>query len=179
MTHESVDRVRGLVMFVMAWLIALYVYEVVQDAFDGPIGFVAAAFTWGINIYARKKAAASVGSNRAFKFWLYLPVILFLAVPVLVKIIVFTTSQGDLTWWEHLASLLPFMLKLGVPVAVLLWVYIAVSLITLLQCCPTAHNFPHCCKWPPRGAAVHWDVYSLKYLLQVSLLSLVLSLKNI
>ena len=127
MTHDSIDRVRALVMFVMAWLIALYVYEVVQDAFHGPVGFVAAALTLGVNIYARKRAVSCVASNLAFKFWLYLPIVLFLVVPVVVKIIVFLTSEGDRSWWDHLLSLLPFLLKLGVPVAVLLWVYVAVG----------------------------------------------------
>jgi len=44
-----------------------------------------------------------------------------------VKIIVFLTTEGDRTWWDHMLSLLPFLLKLGVPVGVLLWVYIAVG----------------------------------------------------
>ena len=127
MTPEKVDRVRGLVMFVVAWLIGLYVYDVVQEAFRGPIGFVAAAATFGVNLYARKRALACVETDWKFKFWMYLPVILFLLVPVAVKVIVFLTSEGEQGWAHHLLSLLPFILKLGVPVATLLWVYWALG----------------------------------------------------
>ena len=127
MTPDKVDRVRGLVMFVVAWLIGLYVYDVVQETFRGPIGFVAAAATFGVNLYARKRALASVETNWTFKFWMYLPVILFLLVPVAVKVFVFLTGEEDRSWGNHLLSLLPFILKLGVPVATLLWVYWALG----------------------------------------------------
>ncbi len=123
MAQGKTDRVRGLVMFVVAWLIGLYVYEVVEEAFHGPIGVVAAVVTMGVNLYARKRAVACVEATLTFKFWLYLPIILFLVVPVAVKVIVFVTSKDDRTWWDHVGALLPFILKLGVPVLALLWVY--------------------------------------------------------
>ncbi len=134
MANSSIDRVRTSVMFVMAWLIGLYVYEIVQETFAamqqairGPIGFVAALATLALNLYARKRAAACDPSSRAFKFWLYLPVGLFLALPLVVKVIFFLTSDEQQSWWDHLVSLLPVLLKLGVPVAALLWAYMALG----------------------------------------------------
>jgi len=127
MKYDRADRIRGVVMFVIAWLIGLYVYEVVQDAFRGPIGIVAAAITVGVNLYARKKASGCVERNFMFRFWLYLPVVLFIVLPVAVKVIAYLTTEVDQSWWSQLTSLLPFVLKLGVPVAILLWVYWAVG----------------------------------------------------
>ncbi len=127
MTHDRVYRVRGGIMFVVAWLIGLYIYEVVQEHFHGPIGFVAAAGSVAANLYARKKATACVPASSAFRFWLYLPVALFLVVPLAVKVLVYLQSEGDQGWWTHLSSLLPFLLKLGVPIAALAWLYVAVG----------------------------------------------------
>jgi hypothetical protein len=124
MPQDSINRLRGVIMFVIAWLIGLYVFEILREASHEMIGFVAAVLTLGVNLYARKRAAACVEQNLAFKFWLYLPALLFLVLPVLVKLVVFFASQEDRSWWDHLVSLLPFMLKLGVPVAALLWVYL-------------------------------------------------------
>ena len=114
-------------MFVVAWLIGLYIYEVVQEKFHETIVVVAALLTLGINLYARKRAVACVEATPQFKFWLYLPVILFLVVPVLVKVIIFLTDDAEWSWWDHFFSLLPFILKLGVPVAALLWAYKAMG----------------------------------------------------
>lgn len=123
MARDKVDRIRGLVMFVVAWLIGLYVYEVVQEYAQGPVGLVAGVVTMGVNLYARRRATTCAPGTWAFKFWLYLPVILFLLVPIVAKLIIFLVAQADQTWWDHLLSLLPFVLKLGVPVGILLGVY--------------------------------------------------------
>ncbi|UCE59013.1 MAG: hypothetical protein JSU63_16410 [Phycisphaerales bacterium] len=127
MAQDRINQLRGMIMFVIAWLIGLYVFEVLQEASHEMIGFVAAVLTLGVNLYARKRAAACVEQNLAFKFWLFMPAVLFLALPVLVKVIIFFSSQGERSWWDHLVSLLPFILKLGVPVATLLWVYLALG----------------------------------------------------
>jgi len=123
MAHDPVEKLRSLVMFVIAWLIALYVYEVVQSSFQTGVGVAAAVGTGILNLYARRRAANCPATSWAFKFWLYLPVILFLVVPVAAKTIGFLANSKGLTWWQQVYALLPFMLKLGVPVAGLLWVY--------------------------------------------------------
>ena len=127
MALDKVDRIRGLVMFVVAWLIGLYVYEVVQEYAKGPVGLVAGVVTVAVNLYARRRATTCAPGTWAFKFWLYLPVILFLLVPIVAKLIIFLVAQADRTWWDHLLSLLPFVLKLGVPVGILLGVYWALG----------------------------------------------------
>ncbi len=114
-------------MFVVAWLIALYVYEVVQEVAHGAMGFLAAVLTFGVNLYARKRAVGCAPGSRSFKFWLYLPAAVFLVLPVLIKVVIYFASEGDRSWWDHLLSLLPFVLKLGVPVMTLLCVYIALG----------------------------------------------------
>ena len=126
MSVNNIDRLRGMLMFVVAWLIALYIYEVFQEV-HAKIGFFVAALTFGVNLYARRRATRCAPGSVAFKFWLYLPAILFLALPILIKIIVYLTSKDDRSWWSHLLSLLPFLLKLGVPAMVLLWVYISLG----------------------------------------------------
>ncbi len=123
MIRTNVEQVRWLVMFVVAWLIGLYVFELVQQQYSSSVGLVAAVATFAINFYARRRAAASVEATWVFKFWLYLPVILFLVVPIIIKAVVYFRGGDDRQWWDHLYSVLPFVLKLGVPVAVLLWVY--------------------------------------------------------
>ena len=123
MPHNRIERLRSLVMFVIAWLIALYVYEVVKASFQTSIGVAAAVGTGVLNLYARRRAEQSAGTTWAFRFWLYLPVILFLAVPLCVKTVGFFSSTQGKGWWDQVLALLPFMLKLGVPVAILLWVY--------------------------------------------------------
>ena len=114
-------------MFVVFWLIALYVYEIVQASFHGSAGIAAAVVTVAINLYARKRAVACVKPNLAFKLWNYLPAILIFVVPLAVKIITYFTDAEGLSWWEHVYSLMPPFLKLGVPVAALLWAYIAIG----------------------------------------------------
>lgn len=120
MERDRIDRIRTAVMFVIAWLIALYVYKVVLAATDhGGLGFGAAALVWGINLYARRRAAACVEGNRLFRFWHYVPMIVFLVVPLAIKIIQYFVSDQELRWWNHIFALLPFMLQLGVPAGVL------------------------------------------------------------
>lgn len=113
-------------MFVVAWLVAIYVFEIVFEI-NKTTGFVAGALTFALNLYARKRAGVCIPGSFAFKFWLYLPVLLFLGLPVTVKIVVYLTTEGETSWWRHLFSLFPFMLKLGVPVVTLLFVYIALG----------------------------------------------------
>jgi len=123
MSHNPIERLRSLLMFVVAWLIALYVYEVVQASFQTGVGVAAAVGTGVLNLYARRRAERCASTTWAFRFWLYLPVILFLVVPVAAKTIGFFAAAHERSWWQQVQALLPFILKLGVPVAVLLWVY--------------------------------------------------------
>ena len=126
MSFNNIDRLRGMLMFVIAWLTALYVFEIFQEI-HAKIGFFVAALTFGVNLYARRRAALCAPGSVAFKFWQYLPAILFLALPVLIKIVVYFTAEDHRSWWSHLLTLLPFLLKLGVPAMVLLWVYISLG----------------------------------------------------
>ena len=59
MARSNVERAKRLVKFVIIWLIALYIFEVVQQArwFVGAGAVIVAGF---VNVYARKKAAAVV-----------------------------------------------------------------------------------------------------------------------
>ena len=124
METARVESVKRTIMFVIAWLVGLYIFEIVQEHFHGPIGFAAAAATVGINLYARHRAALTKARTFAYKFWLYLPVVLFFAVPIVAKLAAYYfTREEERSWWGLMVSLLPFILKLGVPVAVLLWVY--------------------------------------------------------
>lgn len=123
MPHNPIERLRSLLMFVIAWLIAIYAYEVVKESFQTSAGVAAAVGTGVLNLYARRRAEQAADRAWAFRFWLYLPAILFLAVPLAVRAVSFFSAAHEKGWWEQVQALLPFMLKLGVPVAVLLWVY--------------------------------------------------------
>lgn len=123
MPHNPIERLRSLLMFVIAWLIAVYVYEVVKASFQTGVGVAAAVGTGFLNLYARRRAEQAADRTWAFRFWLYLPAILFLAVPLAVRAVSFFSATRETGWWEQVQALLPFVLKLGVPVAILLWVY--------------------------------------------------------
>ncbi|MBU0716790.1 MAG: hypothetical protein KJ749_00945 [Planctomycetes bacterium] len=123
METARVESVKRTIMFVIAWLVGLYIFEIVQEHFHGPIGFAAAAVTVGVNLYARHRASLTKARTFAYKFWVYLPVVLFFAVPIVAKLVAYFMQEEERSWWNHMVSLLPFILKLGVPVAVLLWVY--------------------------------------------------------
>ena len=127
MTQHRVDRIKWLIMFVVAWLIALYIYEVVVADMRPAVGFVAAAATLGLNMYARHRVLKSVQPSLMTSFWLYLPIVMFLLVPVAFKLFTFLRADEEQSWWSHLLSLLPFILKLGVPVAALLAVYFSLG----------------------------------------------------
>ena len=51
MSPDRIERLRGLVMFVVAWLIGLYVFEIVRQSFSPSVGFVAALLTLAIVFY--------------------------------------------------------------------------------------------------------------------------------
>ncbi len=128
MSPDRIERLRGLVMFVVAWLIGLYVFEIVFQSFDSrKVGFVAALLTLAVNIYARRRAAACVETTAAFKFWMNLPIILFLVLPIVIKIVAYFWTDEKRTVWMHIESLFPPILKLGVPVVTLLWVYFSLG----------------------------------------------------
>ena len=63
MTANQLERLKSLIMFVMAWLVAVYVYEVAKEAFHGTVGLFVAALTVRVHWYARKRAAASAGGR--------------------------------------------------------------------------------------------------------------------
>ena len=97
MSPDRIERLRGLVMFVVAWLIGLYVFEIVRQSFSPSVGFVAALLTLAVNIYARRRAAASVEATTAFKFWMNLPIILFLVLPIVIKIVAYFWTEEKRT----------------------------------------------------------------------------------
>ncbi len=133
MSPDRIERLRGLVMFVVAWLIGLYVFEIVRQSFSPSVGFVAAFLTLAVNIYARRRAAASVETTTAFKVWMNLPIILFLVLPIVIKIVAYFWSDESRTVWMHIESLVPPFLKLGVPVVTLLWVYFSLGRMLLAK----------------------------------------------
>ena len=72
----------------------------------------------------------SVGqATFGFYFWMAVPLILFFGVPCVVKLVTYVQSEEPLPWWRYLGSLLPFFLKLGVPLAALFWVYVVLGKI--------------------------------------------------
>ncbi len=127
MPNKSISRIQTAIKFVIVWLIVLYLFEIVKDGrqWVGGIGAVVVAVF--VNLYARKKAAACVETTSAFYFWLYIPVVLLFALPIAFKVILVATSDDSLGWWDHFVSLLPFILKLGVPAGALIWTYVALG----------------------------------------------------
>ena len=101
----------------------VYVFEVVRVEFNGTFGAIVAALTVVANMYARKRALTGGGSRAATYFWLYMPVIVFFVVPLAFKVVAFVSDRDGRSWWAQVYSLAPFILKLGIPVALLLWVY--------------------------------------------------------
>lgn len=124
-------RGRTLVMLIVAWLVGVFVYDVARENFDRTVGFILAAATFAVSAFARWRATKHVGqTGRMFEFWLALPLVLFIVVPCVVKLVILLTSAEELPWWSYFTSLLPFLLKLGVPVAALLWIYVLLGKLT-------------------------------------------------
>ena len=125
---SGLDWCRSLIMFVMAWLIGLYVYEVAAGRYGEGVGIGLAVLTLGVNGFARWRALKNIGqANLGFYFWMAVPLILFFGVPCVVKLAMYLQDEQRAPWWRYLASLLPFILKLGVPVAALFWVYVVLG----------------------------------------------------
>ena len=100
---------RSLILFTVAWLVAVYVYDVVRQNFDQTISLLLAVATFGINAFARWRASKSVGeTSRSFHFWMALPLILFFVVPLIVKLVAYLRSSGESPWWTYVTPLLPF-----------------------------------------------------------------------
>jgi hypothetical protein len=124
-TEKTVAWGRSLVAFIVAWLVAVYVYDVVREHNKPVVGFALAALTFAVNGFARWRAAKSAGQvNWKFHFWVALPFILFFMVPIVIKIVAYLQSGAETPWYQYLWALMPFLLKLGVPVLALLWIYI-------------------------------------------------------
>ncbi len=149
MARNSVDRIRVLVKCVIVWLIVLYIFEVVRQN-HWFVGAGAVAVAALVNVYARKKAAAAVEPNLAFHFWLYVPLAVLFGLPLLFKVFITLTGEDDLGWWDHLVSLLPFLLKLGLPVAALLWAYMALGRLR-----PREDEGPGTRRESPDGGPLH------------------------
>ena len=126
MIDNHLSAIRSVIKFVIAWLIAVYLVEVMVESKGIAIGLSASIVALIVNAYSRKRAAAHVQAGPEFYFWLYLPVFLLFVVPLAVRIVV-VWSDEDAGWWDHLWSAMPFLLKLTVPVGALIWVYVALG----------------------------------------------------
>ncbi|MFQ5494109.1 MAG: hypothetical protein ACE5EX_01895 [Phycisphaerae bacterium] len=118
--------VRRVILFVIAWLVVLYVVGMLREA-GWLLGAGTVAVAVAVNLFARKRMAECVVPNRAFYFWLYMPVVVLFGIPGVYKIITLIRSEQATTWWQRCYTMTPFLLKLGVPVGALLWVYVAVG----------------------------------------------------
>lgn len=124
MALRQTNWARALVMFVIAWLIGVYIYEVVRDHFNQSVSFAIAASTFVLNGVARWRATKNVkDANWKFYAWMSLPLVLFIAVPIVVKLVAYLQSEEQVSWYDYIVPILPFILKLGVPAAALAWVY--------------------------------------------------------
>jgi hypothetical protein len=124
------DWGRSLTMFIIAWLIGVYVYDVTEDDYGQGVGIGLAILTLVVNGFARWRAVKGVGQTTfTFYFWMAVPLILFFIVPCAVKLASYFGAEEREPWWRYMVSLLPFILKLGVPVAALFWVYVMLGRI--------------------------------------------------
>ena len=125
---SPLDLGRSVIMFVIAWLIGLYVYEVAAGHYGQGVGIGLAILTLAVNGFARWRAVKSIRqADLGFYFWMAVPLILFFVVPCVVKLVTYLHSEDRQPWWRHLGSLLPFVLKLGIPVVALFWVYVVLG----------------------------------------------------
>lgn len=128
--RSPLDWGRSLIMFVIAWLIGLYVYEVTAGPYGQGVGIGLAVLTLAVNGFARWRAVKSIRqADLGFYFWMAVPLILFFVVPGVVKLVTYLQSEEGQPWWRYVGSLLPFILKLGVPVVALFWVYVVLGRI--------------------------------------------------
>lgn len=127
---RRVERVRLTLMIVIAWLVGAAVYDVMREAVNASIGFVAAALAVGVSVYTRRRVAIRAEHKLSAHFWSFLPLAIFIAVPAVVKIVTYLRDDKGGSWSDHLYALAPLALKLGVPVALLLWVYLLLGRVS-------------------------------------------------
>jgi hypothetical protein len=137
-----VDRLRMFIMFVIAWLVGLSVFEVVRQMLHGAWGVALAGITIAVNMYARRRAMHDVERSRTRWIWEKLPIVLFVVVPLLVRLIGLIWRPGDRTWWGYFGPLVPLVIKLGVPVAVLYYVYLMLNRYRVFETAATAAAVP-------------------------------------
>jgi hypothetical protein len=113
-----------MILFVVAWLVAVYIYDVVREHTGAAWSLAAAVASFAVNAYARYRAVRSATRlDWEFSFWLALPMVIFFVGPLVVGLVAYWRSAGEITWWELGTPLVPPILKLVVPTVALLWIY--------------------------------------------------------
>lgn len=115
---------RNLVLFVIAWLVAVYLFNSI-DQHDKPItGLIVAGASFAVNYYARHRAANAAQLTLGFRLWLLLPTVMFILVPAIVR---FGWYYGFADSQEHTQfayDIFRPLLALAVPIFALLWIYL-------------------------------------------------------
>lgn len=125
--EQSIRWIRWLILFVVAWLVGVYVFDLVFDLVNSHWRWITAGgmamASWLVNLYARKRATKAAKGNRAMLLWLTIPPTLFFMIPLSINLYAFWTQPSDENKPSLMMNLLVFGLRYVVPVGLLLIVY--------------------------------------------------------
>lgn len=121
--EQSIRWTRWLILFVVAWLVGVYVFDLLSANLRWVVAGGMALASWLVNLWARQQATRSVKGNRAMLLWLTIPPTLFFLIPLSVNLYTFWTRSPDENGPTLTSNLVDFTLRHVVPVAVLLVAY--------------------------------------------------------
>lgn len=108
---------RRLVVAATALLVIYQVGTWIHAVFGPLAGILSAAAVAAVSLLAARMARG--GGSAA---WFLVPTVLFTLVPLAAKL--WTLHATDATWWDRLVLLVPFLAGFGLPVLLLLLVYV-------------------------------------------------------
>jgi hypothetical protein len=121
--EQSIRWIRWLILFVIAWLVGVYLFDLLNANWRWVTAGGIALLSWIVNLFARQQATRSVKGNRSMLLWLTIPPTLFFLIPLSVNLYKFWTAEPIENGPTMTANLINFGLRHVVPVSVLLFVY--------------------------------------------------------
>jgi len=109
---------RRLVVAAIALLVVYQVGTWTYAAFGVVAGILSALLVATVSFFSARMARVGAGNTA----WFLVPTLLFTVVPLAAKL--WTFHIAEVGWWERIAEIAPFLIGFGLPVLLLLLVYV-------------------------------------------------------
>lgn len=108
---------KHIIAVVIALLLIFQIGTLIAGLLGTVWGILAALVVTAVSFFATRLAGAGAKSS----LWFLLPTLLFTIVPIV--LVVWTTLNRDVGWWDRAAVLTPYVIGFALPVLLLLLVY--------------------------------------------------------